>query len=317
MATPARRSRKLAVSAVAALAVVAAAAWYRVGGMEPGEPAPAGTEPRPIAGGTFEASGVASVPGTSQLLFVDDGRTRELFVMELANDGSQRGSAQSVALGADVTDLEGITSDGRHFYAVGSQSKKGGLDGDGLVRFTYDPATRRITGLQRVQGLKAWLAANVAELRGTEKRVGDDVLNIEGLAWDPRGQRLLLGLRAPVVNGAALVVPVKLADANAAFTRENLRADGPAIRLQLNGAGIRSLEYDEHAAAFRVITGAGLNEENLDFRILEWDGRSAAPSRELGSYNRRLKPEGITRTTINGKPASVIVFDVGSYVVVD
>lgn len=277
----------------------------------------AAANPRPIAGGPFEASGVVRVPGTNQLLFVDDGRTREIFMMELSADGTQRGSAQRVSLGANVTDLEGVTFDGRHFYAVGSQSKKGGFNGDGLVRFTYDPATRRVSGLQRVQGLKAWLAANVAELRGTERRVGDDVLNIEGLAWDPRGQRLMLGLRAPVVNGAALIVPVKLHDSTAAFSRANLRADGPAIRVQLGGAGIRSLEYDEHAQTFRIITGAGANEESLDFRILEWDGRSAAPTREIRSYNRQLKPEGITRTTLNGKPASVIVFDVGSYVVVD
>lgn len=305
------------VAAAAAVVLLAVAAWLNTDSVVPAAPVPAplSADPRPIAGGRFEASGVARVPGTNQLLFVDDGRAREIFLMELAADGSQRGAAHPIALGADVTDLEGITSDGRHFYAVGSQSKKTGFDGDGLVRFTFDTVTRRISGVERIQGLKAWLAANVAELRGTEKLVGDEVLNIEGLAWDPRARRLLLGLRAPIVNGAALVIPITLIDSTAPFSRANLQVDGAAIRVQLNGAGIRSLEYDEHAAAFRIITGARANQESLDFRVLEWDGKTDTPLREITSFGRLLKPEGIARITLGGRPASVIVFDVGSFVV--
>jgi hypothetical protein len=103
----------------------------------------AGASPQMIAGGTFEASGVAHVPNTTGVLFVDDGRNREIFWMELSADGRQQASAVRVPLGADVTDLEGITSDGTNFYVVGSQSKKTGFDGDGLVRFRFDPKTRQ------------------------------------------------------------------------------------------------------------------------------------------------------------------------------
>jgi hypothetical protein len=273
--------------------------------------------PRAIAGGRFEASGVAHVPRSNQVLFVDDGRTRQILVMELAADGTQQGKAIPVPLAADVTDLEGITSDGRFFYVVGSQSKATGFDGDGLVRFTYDPATRTTDRVERIEGLKSWLASNVAELRGTEQRVGDDVLNVEGLAWDPVGRRLLLGLRAPVVDGQALVVPIRLKDPSGAFARQNLQPDGPAIRVGLNGAGIRSLEYDEHAKSFRLIAGAGLNRENRDFRVVEWNGTAGSPRPDIATFSRRLKPEGITRATLNGRVVSVIVFDVGRFVVVD
>jgi hypothetical protein len=313
------RLRRFAVPIAAVLVVLVIAAWLKTDGLLPVSRATAtgANDPRPIAGGPFEASGVVQVPGTNQVLFVDDGRTREVFLMELAPDGSQKGAAQAIDLGADVTDLEGITTDGRHFYAVGSQSKKSGFDGDGLVRFTFDPATRRVAGMERIQGLKAWLAANVAELRGTETRVGDDVLNIEGLAWDPRGQRLLLGLRAPIVGGAALIIPIKLIDSTAGFTRENISVDVGALRVPLNGAGIRSLEYDAHAGAFRIITGAGANDETLEFRIVEWDGVAGGPVREVVSFNRRLKPEGITRIMLDGRQRSVIVFDVGSFVIVE
>jgi hypothetical protein len=271
---------------------------------------------RRIAGGSYEASGLAAVPADSQFLFVDDGREREIFLLALSSDGIQTGDAVALPLPADVTDMEGITSDGRYFYIVGSQSKRTGFDGDGLVRFTFDPRSRRIEGVQRVQDLKGWLAAHVAELRGTERQIGDDILNIEGIAWDPANHRLLLGLRAPVVADSALIVAIKLSDTTKAFTRDNLTVDGATLRLPLGGAGIRGIEWDPVADAFLIITGASLDDEELDFRILEWSGQAGSQPREIATYDRRLKPEGIARGSVGGKRSRVVVFDAGDLAVV-
>jgi Protein of unknown function (DUF3616) len=264
-----------------------------------------------IAGGSYEASGLAAVPGDSQFLFVDDGREREIFLLALSSDGLQMGNAIALPFPADVTDMEGITTDGRFFYVVGSQSKKTGFDGDGLLRFTFDPQAQRIAAIERIQGLKSWLADNVAELRGTGGRFGDDVLNIEGLAWDPTNRRLLLGLRAPLAGDSALVVPIRLADSTRAFTIDNLTVDGATLRLALGGAGIRGIEWDSVTGAFLVIVGASLDDENRDFRVVEWNGRSGSQLRQIATYDRRLKPEGIARATIAGNPSRVVVFDVG------
>ena len=276
---------------------------------------PDSSRPRSIAGGTYEASGVAAVPGSNTVLFVDDGRPREVFLMELDSSGAQRATAIAVPLAADITDPEGMTTDGRHHYVVGSQSKNSGFEGDGLVRFTFDAARRGTGGVERINGLKAWLAEHVAELKGTGRRIGDEVLNIEAIAWDPANLRLLLGLRAPVVNGAALIIPVRLADSSGAFIRENLRVDGPSIRLDLGGAGIRSLEFDEHTKNFRIITGAPLNAETRDFQVWEWDGQAGSAPRVTSSHASRLKPEGITSAVIDGRPVRVIVFDTGRFIV--
>ena len=285
----------------------------------PSNPAIAGdsVRHRPIAGGEFEISGVAHVPGSNQVLVLDDDTTGEIFLVEVAQDSTQLGDAVPVPLGTDVTDMEGITFDGTYFYVVGSQSKPTGFDGIGLIRFRFDPVTRRVSDLETIGNLKEWLADNVAELRGTARQIGDHVLNIEALAWDPVGSRLLLGLRAPVVDGQALVVPVRLIDSAGPFTRDNLRADGPAVRVDLGGDGIRSLEYDPAAKAFRLITGATLNEETRDFRLVEWSGRDGTPVRDIALYSRKLKPEGIANAELHGNRTKVLVFDIGTFTLVD
>jgi hypothetical protein len=275
--------------------------------------------PRPIAGGKFEASGVIGVPGTSGALFVDDGQTKRIFWMELAADGTQKGVAVEVPLPAvDVVDLEGMTTDGKYFYAVGSQSKTVGFEGDGLIRFTFDPATRQIGRVESIRALKRFLAKHVAELQGVEQRIGDDALNIEGLAWDPKQNRLLLGLRAPVAGTDALIIPIKLRDANGPFASDNLTVDGRgAIKLALGGAGLRSLEFDPISNKFLLFTGAALNDETAEFRLLEWSGGDdAVAPREISRYSRKLKPEGIARIQVAGRDAMLVVFDVGSYEVV-
>jgi hypothetical protein len=273
------------------------------------------TWPPVIQGGWFEASGVAHVPGSRQFLFAADDEPSDVFVMDISPEGLQRGPAIRVVLGAHVTDPEGMTWDGRYFYLVGSQSKLTGFDGDGLVRFRYDAALRSVSEVERISGLKAWLAEHVIELRGVDRLVGDHVLNIEGLAWDPGTQRLLLGLRAPVIDGQALLVPVKLVRVDAPFSRENLRVAGETVRLPLDGAGIRSIEFDDVAGRFRIITGASLNDETLDFKVVEWDGVPGSALVTIASYGRHLKPEGFTRTDVESGSMWVLVFDTSRYLV--
>jgi hypothetical protein len=155
-----------------------------------------------FSGGMFEASGVVHAPGTDGVLFVDDGRPDEIFWMRLDTNGAQAGPVKPVSLGVSVVDLEGITTDGAYFYVVGSQSKSKGSDQAGLARFRYDAQQQRVEGAESISGLKRFLAENVAELRGMgDKSYKAGGINIEGVAWDPEMNRLLLGLRSPVING--------------------------------------------------------------------------------------------------------------------
>ena len=106
----------LPLAGLAATIVIAVGCVVQLAGTE--------AEPRVIKGGKFEASGLASVPGSQGVLFVDDGQGKQVYWMELAADGTQVGAALPVPLGADVTDPEAITASATHYFVVGSQSKR-------------------------------------------------------------------------------------------------------------------------------------------------------------------------------------------------
>ncbi len=273
-----------------------------------------------FSGGTFEASGVAHVPGTDGVLFVDDGRTEEIFWMPLGEGRAQNGAIKPIKLGASVVDLEGITSDGTHFYVVGSQSKSTGFDQVGLVRFKFDPKSQSVQAVETVSELKRFLAENVAELKGmANTKYKDGGINVEGLAWDSSNSHLLLGLRSPVVNGMALVVPLALREPAKGFTYENLKlAENGTIKLPLEGTGIRSIEFDGRRKSFSVISGAAANNEKADFRLWEWDGNRTTPTlKTVDTFNRKSKPEGITRFSSADRDFTFIVFDTSGYAALD
>jgi hypothetical protein len=274
----------------------------------------------PFVGGKFDASGVADVSGTDGILFVDNGREGQVFWMRLDQKGKQVGALNTLSLGVSIEDIEGITTDGTSFYVVSSQSKPKAIATEGLVRFKFDHRSQSIAAAESINGLKRFLLENVAELRqGGERNGKDGGLNIEGLAWDPRGGRLLLGLRSPIVDGHALVVPLRLRDRRAAFSLDNLEVENAkAIRLPLGGVGIRGIEYDGRAKVFRIISGAAENQDQTDFGLWEWNGNEQQPMvRETKRFDKKLKPEGVARATAGSHDFLIIVFDASGYTILE
>jgi hypothetical protein len=271
---------------------------------------------RAFAGGTFEASGVVHVPGTPGILFIDDGKPNEVFWMELDDGGNQRGPIKAVSLGASIEDPEGITTDGKYFYIVSSLSKSKGGGQAGLLRFKFNPGSQTIEETQTIGELKQMLVNNVNELRDMGAvKAKDDGINIEALAWDPVQERLLLGLRSPVIDGHALVVPLKLSATSNQFSIQNPNSGGiEAIRLALGGQGIRSMEYDEKSKLFQIIAGATESQDKNDFKLWEWSGDgSQAGLRDVTTFDRKLKPEGVTRASVGNSDFKFVVFDTSKY----
>lgn len=299
----------MALSIAIALTLAASAApWVK----EAAGPVPPPPAPSPIEGGRFEASGVVHVPGSDGVLFVDDGRDDAVFWMRLDPQGRQIGAAQPVPLGVRVPDLEGITTDGAWYYAVGSQSKRASRGAAGLVRFRFDPAGRSARGVESVAGLRELLTGRLDRVsRAAGGR--DDGLNIEGLAWDSASGRLLLGLRAPLVNGHAVVIPVAV-PRGSAFSADALVVDAATVMaLPLDGGGIRSLEFDAKAGAFALISADAADGDSQPFRLWEWK-LSEAP-RPIATLPPRQKAEGVARVAGAGD-FRLLVFDTSAYAVI-
>ncbi len=273
-----------------------------------------------IAGGIYEASGVIQVPGTDKVLFVDDGRPGEVFLMKIDPAGQQVGEVLPIKLGAHVENPEGITSDGSYFYMVGAQSNPKKGEQNAIARFMFNPTTQTVTSVEVIKDFRTLLLQNVADLKGdAEKKGVDGGLNIEGLAWDQQQQRLLLGLRSPIRNGQALILPLKMNDPKGAFTASNMNfAESRLIQLPLGGQGVREIQYDDNLKSFLLISGAPENAEKGEFILWQWDGSSdkAQPGRKL-TLDSNMKPEGITGFRSEGQQFLLIMGDANRYMKFD
>lgn len=274
----------------------------------------------PFNGGKYEASGLIDVEGTDGVFFVDNKRDGHVFLMRFDADGKHIDSVKAIDLGVNVVDPEALTFDGTHYYSISSQSKPKAVEGVGLARFKFDNQSHNVSGVESLHGLKDFLVQNVAELRelGNTKDK-DGGINIEGLAWDARQKRFLVGLRSPVVDGHALIVPIRFRDPKGNFSIENLEVEGSkAIRLPLGGVGIRGIEYDKQTKNYQLISGAAENQEQADFGIWEWNGdTNQAVVREIKKFDKSLKPEGVARVTVGEKHFTLVVFDTSGYTTID
>ena len=279
----------------------------------------------PIQGGSFESSAVVQVPGSDGVLFVDDTKLDAILWMQIDESGKQSGTVKTIPLGASVGDMEGITYGDGYFYAIGSQSDPNYGDQNAIARFKFDAGSQTISGTEVIPNLRDFLLAKVDELKGEgEKKGKDGGLNIEGLAWDPKRNRLLLGLRSPQLNGNALIVPIALQDLSGPFSIANLKlAETHPIQLPLEGLGVRDIQFDSRLDAFLIISGAPEHhEKKLGFKLWQWNGEPAGPNsdsglRALTELDLQMKPEGVTRFEFGGHEFIFVVGDASAYLKID
>ncbi len=242
--------------------------------------------------------------------------------MQIDESGKQVGAVKHIPLGASVADLEGITYGDGYFYAIGSQSDPKDGEQNAIARFKFDAASQTIKETEVIPNLRDFLVTNVPELKEEGSKSGKEGgLNIEGLAWDPKRNRLLLGLRSPQLKGNALIVPLAL---SGPFSIGNINiVDGHAIQLPLEGLGIRDIQYDSHLDSFLVISGAPEHhEKKLGFKLWQWNGDPAASDPEAGPHaltdlEAGMKPEGVTHFEFGGKDFIFVVGDGSAYTKLD
>jgi len=271
-------------------------------------------------GKTVEASGAAFAPGLNGVLFVSDSSKGEAHWMQLDENGKQVGSIKEIPLGVSFKDPEALTYGNSFFYLVTSQSDSKDGAQNAIVRFDISPETQTLRGqAEIITDFRSFLLQNVTAISTLGAKEGmQGGLNIEGVAWDPNNERLLLGLRSPQIGTQAVLVPLKLRDPRGPFTRENLKIGEPeVIVLSLDGQGVRDITYDSYLRSFLIISGAPETSPKTDFGLWEWNGQPDAKPTKLMTLEDKMKPEGVTSVTINGRSYAFVVGDSGSYLKLD
>jgi hypothetical protein len=280
----------------------------------------------------FNASDIVPL-ADSRFLICDNNTNDALFELNLTPDGQKKGplirrQLQGLAPGA-VDDLEGMTlvEENRRRYVFVTSSmyvkkaKKGVLEvpPSGVLRVTINPDDT--LSAENMPGFRDWLISAFPQLAASaETKPDDGGLNIEGFTWDKRRHAFLFGVRTPVPDGKPLVLPVKVKDLGGAWTTGNLEAQPPIqlyVEAALDEQGIRGLSNGQDRDAFLVITGKSISDSKAPFALYEWSGNADGVMRRFKvKFAKKMKPEGITRGTIDGKSALVIVDDNGGFQVV-
>ena len=271
-------------------------------------------------GRSVEASGVAFAPGLNGVLFISDSSEDEALWMQLDENGKQVGSIKNIPLGVSFKDPEALTQGNSFFYLVTSQSDPKDGAQNAIVRFDLNLETQALRSQPEIiNDLRSFLLQNVAAISRDGALPGTQGgLNLEGIAWDPNNERLLLGLRSPQIGTQAVLIPLKLRDPRGPFNVENLKIDVPnVIVLSLDGHGVRDITYDPRLKNFLIISGAPETSPKTDFGLWEWTGQPDAKPVKLMTLEDKMKPEGITSVTINGRSYVFVVGDAGSYLRLD
>jgi hypothetical protein len=89
------------------------------------------------------------------------------------------------------------------------------------------------------------------------------------------------------------------------------------IVLSLDGQGVRDITYDSNLRNFLIISGAPETAPKTEFGLWEWNGQPDSKPTSVMTLEDKMKPEGITNVTINGRSYAFVVGDAGSYLKLD
>jgi len=119
--------------------------------------------------------------------------------------------------------------------------------------------------------------------------VKPEEMNIEALTATPDGA-LLIGLRAPLRNGMALVVPFK--NPGAVVDNPSTLPDfGEAVRVKLEDRGFRSMETLGSGTAEYAIVAGPVSDSAKGFALFRWSGPGTDPVEVKGVDLTGIKPE--------------------------
>ena len=265
----------------------------------------------------YEPSAVQQLPD-GRILVVEDEPTRAASILTIEPDGSLReDEALDTRIIRDfrrkLNDLEALTRDPEgYIYAITSHSpNRNGQrrpDREHFLRFRIQGTD--IQQLESYSGLIDDLK-NSPELKELIKaRTGTELdfrnTNIEGLAFDPRKNRLMLGFRDPEFNELALVVSID--NPKDMFEKHVPPHFVSVAFLDIKGGGIRSLNYDPVLKSF-ILANEVKDDDGTKFsQLWTWSGNPNDAPKAIPLPNLRYlsNDEGDAKKNL---PAKYMVVD--------
>lgn len=258
-----------------------------------------------VHGGCCDASAAVSIGPTHFLVANDEDN-----ILRLYDSDKSQGPSHSVDITAyfknnpdkKETDIEGgseldgivywITShgadkDGRHkperrqLFATRTVNKEGTFSMQ-QVGFSFTGLLDSMSNFDAMKKYDLWKAA--------EKPPKEEgALNLEGLAATPE-KSLLIGFRNPIPDGKALLLP--LLNPRPVIDGEATPDFGKPFKLDLDGLGIRDIEYWKSEDAYVIL--AGRFDEEQKFGVYLWSGKSESRPERIESIDLDdLSPEAI------------------------
>ncbi|MBL6080095.1 DUF3616 domain-containing protein [Belnapia sp. T18] len=223
--------------------------------------------------------------------------------------------------GRGKADIEAATWLGDHIYWIGSHSR----NSDGQRRRSRHQffATSVTTGEAGIQlqptgravslldELRDALDASGLGLGWTVGQESDDKqlaperegLNVEGLAARPDGGSMLIGLRNPLADGRAVLIP--FLNPHEAVNEDAKPKLGGPMTLDLGGRGIRSMDYSVARRAYVIVAGPRADGAALQqpaFELYTWSGDPVAAAQRLpGVAEAVADPITVRTETLAGR----------------
>ncbi len=266
----------------------------------------------PVASGAFtslhEPSGVTALDDGTLLVIEDESGAplRRISIDNASFDNFQLSEySQATAssfikrrLIGPLDDLEGIAKlSSQRFFVIGShENASRGRQPlrEKLLLLTRDGSdiTHAIMRQDLYEQLDQHLPELTAKTKGS-KRNDSSRLNIEGLAFDRKRHRLLIGLRSPTIDKGAIIVslnnPVEYLEGKAP------NFDNGLFAIDLDRQGVRAMAYDDHSDQI-LLVGKRESGKKKHFSLWTLDAQSLQhPVRYRSKANKLFdNVEGLT-----------------------
>lgn len=260
-----------------------------------------------------------------RVLIVEDEPLHALNIVEFGSDGSISENPLLngfllKSFNRKLNDLEGLTMDSEGFiYAITSHSRnekgKRKKSREQLLRFKIEG--NEITDITVYTELVDHLVnAGILEnkLDSRVNTINLNEINIEALSFNKEKNKLILGFRAPLINGKSMLVVIN--NPSTIFERNDpAQFDSNTILLDLQGGGIRSLDYDPQLDGYLMVNEIENNKGKKTSQLWFWKGEIKKDPQpiDLPQMINLKNVEALAPVIINGEPKLFLLSDDGKY----